>query len=69
MLEKDYLDVKASADARVNRKKVTARFIVSKVKEMTNDSAKNVGEEWTNVLPSPWTDTVHSLHPLYYKSC
>ncbi len=69
MLEKDYLAVKASAYARVNRKKVTSRLIVSEVKEMTNESATKVGKERTNVLPSAWTDTVHSLCPSYYKSC
>jgi len=36
------------------------------VKEMSAAEMMAVGFEMDNVLPSPWTDIVHSLEPTYY---
>ena len=49
------------AMVRSTRKRSTARFIVDKVKEMPAAGMMVVGFELDNVLPSPWTDIVHSL--------
>ena len=66
MKTKNYLEVRKMAAVRSTRKRSTARFIVDKVKEMSAAEMMAVGFEMDNVLPSPWTDIVHSLEPTYY---
>jgi hypothetical protein len=66
MQERNYLAVNAASVGRTDRKRVAAKFIVSKVKEMQAESLSSVGVERENVLDSPWTELVHSLDPAYY---
>ena len=63
MAEKNYLEVRDMSNARTDRKRSVADFIVRKVHELQADDVTVIGVERDDVLPSEWTDLVHSLDP------
>ena len=67
MKETNYVLVYAAQTARKDRKRTVGRFIVSRVREMQTGNHTVIGEEAVDPLPSPWSTTIQSLNPSYYK--
>ena len=67
MIAMNHVEVRAVGDARANRQRSVAKFVVEKVKEMASQSETTVGSEKTSVAPAPWTQLVHGLDPLFYS--
>ena len=67
MKKVNYVVVKNAADARSKRKRVMAKFIVTKVKEMSETETMEIGEDKALVDPAPWSVLVHGLNRSYYS--
>ena len=67
MQETNHVLVYAAETARKDRKRTVGRFIVSRVREMQTGNHTVIGKEATDTLPSPWSTTIQSLNPSYYK--
>ena len=63
----NYVEVRNANQARRERKRKVAKFILKKVKELERELETTVGDERTTVAPAPWTMLVHGLDPLYYN--
>ena len=61
MKKKNYVALKKATEARNDRKRLVAKFILRKVKELGRHSSIVVVSERKSVLPSPWTDFARNL--------
>ena len=67
MKKVNYVEVRKASEARAKRKRVMAKFIVAKVKEMTQTETMDIGSEMGVVETAPWTLLVHGLNRDYYE--
>ena len=57
----------AKKDARKDRKRSVAKFIIKTVPDGRIDNGTIIGHEITNAYPASWCDTVHDLNANYYR--
>ena len=63
--EVNYLGVKAVSDGHKKRKQRVDQFIITKVREVKEQTDTVIGAEMTHVLDLPWTISVHNSDPNY----
>ena len=67
MIKDNHIEVTANKNARKDRKRSVAKFIVQTVRDDRINNGTVIGKKIPNVSPATWCDTVHELDVNYYR--